>query len=85
MGLWGAAQAIGFAGGGLIGTAASDFARWLLGAPGPAYACVFAAEALLFVAAAVLAQRIAIPSAEAGGDVTPALPGVPVSPSEERA
>ena len=58
MGLWGAAQAIGFAGGGLIGTAASDLARWLLGAPGPAYAAVFAAEALLFIVAAWLATSI---------------------------
>jgi MFS transporter, BCD family, chlorophyll transporter len=64
MGLWGAAQAIGFAGGGLIGAAASDLARWLIGAPGPAYACVFAAEALLFVAAAWLARRIDVPVGE---------------------
>jgi len=40
MGLWGATQAIGFAAGGLIGAAASDLARWLLGAPGPACAAV---------------------------------------------
>jgi MFS transporter, BCD family, chlorophyll transporter len=89
MGLWGAAQAIGFAGGGLIGTAASDLARWLLGAPGPAYACVFAAEALLFVAAALLAQRIAMPSSAALADASAANPasprGVSVAPSEERA
>ena len=63
MGLWGAAQAIGFAGGGLVGTAASDLARWLLGAPGPAYALVFAAEALLFVVAARLALSIHAPAA----------------------
>jgi MFS transporter, BCD family, chlorophyll transporter len=86
MGLWGAAQAIGFAGGGLIGTAASDLARWWLGAPGPAYALVFAAEALLFVAAALLAQRIAMPSAEPRRDAVPARPGVSsVAVSEERA
>ncbi len=85
MGLWGAAQAIGFACGGLIGAAASDFARWLLGAPGPAYACVFAAEALLFVAAALLARRIAMPAAECGADVAPALPALTVSASKERA
>lgn len=59
MGLWGAAQAIGFALGGLFGAAASDLARWLLGAPAPAYASVFLLEALMFVAAAVLAARIA--------------------------
>jgi BCD family chlorophyll transporter-like MFS transporter len=60
MGLWGAAQAIGFAAGGLAGTAASDLARWILGAPGPAYASVFAVEALLFIASALLARRIAV-------------------------
>jgi BCD family chlorophyll transporter-like MFS transporter len=59
MGLWGAAQAIGFALGGLFGAAASDLARGLLGAPAPAYASVFLLEALMFVAAAVLAARIA--------------------------
>jgi BCD family chlorophyll transporter-like MFS transporter len=58
MGLWGAAQAIGFALGGLFGAAASDFARWLLGAPAPAYVSVFLLEALMFVAAAALAARI---------------------------
>ncbi len=58
MGLWGAAQAIGFAGGGLIGAAASDVARWVIGAPGPAYAVVFAAEAVLFVVAARLAAGL---------------------------
>ena len=59
MGLWGAAQAIGFALGGLFGAAASDLMRWLLGAPAPAYASVFVLEALMFVAAAALAARIA--------------------------
>jgi BCD family chlorophyll transporter-like MFS transporter len=59
MGLWGAAQAIGFALGGLFGAAASDLARWLLGAPAAAYASVFLLEALLFVGAAALAARIA--------------------------
>ena len=61
MGLWGAAQGIAFGFGGLAGTAASDLARWWLGAPGPAYACVFAAEAGLFLASAWLASRIAVP------------------------
>jgi BCD family chlorophyll transporter-like MFS transporter len=58
MGLWGAAQAIAFGAGGLIGAAASDVARWILGEPGLAYAAVFAVEALLFFAAARLASRI---------------------------
>jgi hypothetical protein len=46
---------------------------------------VFAAEALLFIAAALLAQRIVMPSAEAGGDAPAAPHGVSVSPLEERA
>ncbi len=68
MGLWGAAQAIGFAGGGVIGTSASDLARWIIGSPGAAYACVFAAEALLFIASALLAQRITVPQIVTGSD-----------------
>lgn len=58
MGLWGAAQAVAFGMGGLVGTAASDLARWLIGSPGLAYATVFGFEALLFVGAALLAARL---------------------------
>jgi BCD family chlorophyll transporter-like MFS transporter len=58
MGLWGAAQAVAFGLGGLGGAAASDLARQFVGAAGPAYGLVFAAEALLFVASARLARRI---------------------------
>ncbi len=58
MGLWGAAQAVAFGLGGLVGTGASDLARWLIGTPGLAYGAVFAFEALLFVGAAVLAARL---------------------------
>lgn len=61
MGLWGAAQAIGFAAGGLLGTAASDLARLFLGNQVAAYSAVFAAEAVLFVLAAWLALRISMP------------------------
>ena len=81
MGLWGAAQAIGFALGGLFGAAASDLARWLLGAPAPAYASVFLLEALMFVAAAVLAARIAgvAPRApQAEPPVSGELPGLSI-------
>jgi BCD family chlorophyll transporter-like MFS transporter len=62
MGLWGAAQAFGFAAGGLLGAAASDLARWWLGTVGPAYGCVFFGEALMFVAAAALATRVSMPA-----------------------
>ena len=61
MGLWGAAQAIGFAAGGLFGAAASDVARWLIGdanGPGSAYAAVFFIEAGMFMAAAYLAAKV---------------------------
>ncbi|HYI83727.1 MAG TPA: BCD family MFS transporter [Acetobacteraceae bacterium] len=66
MGVWGAAQAIAFGLGGLVGTAAVDAARYALGAPSPAYALVFAADALLFLWSARLAVRIG--SAAAAGD-----------------
>ena len=55
MGLWGAAQAIAFGAGGFIGTLASDAARYVLTSPVLSYATVFAAEAGLFVVAAIMA------------------------------
>jgi BCD family chlorophyll transporter-like MFS transporter len=58
MGLWGAAQALAFGLGGLAGTLASDVARYALGSPAAAYSTVFAAEAVLFLIAAILAVRI---------------------------
>jgi BCD family chlorophyll transporter-like MFS transporter len=61
MGLWGAAQAIAFGIGGFLGSAASDLTRHLIGTPGPAYAAVFAAEAMLFLVAARLAARVGKP------------------------
>jgi BCD family chlorophyll transporter-like MFS transporter len=64
MGLWGAAQAIAFGLGGLVGTGASDLAHHLIALPGSAYAFVFALEALAFVASAVLAWRISTPSSQ---------------------
>jgi len=58
MGLWGAAQAVAFGLGGLVGTGASDAARLLIAAPGTAYATVFALEALAFLISALLAWKI---------------------------
>ena len=58
MGLWGAAQAMAFGIGGLIGTGASDLAHHLLALPGSAYATVFALEGAVFLLSAVLAWRI---------------------------
>jgi BCD family chlorophyll transporter-like MFS transporter len=60
MGLWGAAQAIAFGIGGLLGTAASDLAHFLIAAPGEAYASVFAFEGLMFFVSAVMAWRIGL-------------------------
>ena len=76
MGLWGAAQAVGFAVGGVAGTAASDLARWALGSQVGAYGLVFAAEAVLFVAAAMLALRITLPARE-GATAIPLAPHTP--------
>ena len=58
MGVWGAAQAVAFALGGLAGTLSSDLARALLGSPSLAYAAVFACEALLFLTAAHQATQV---------------------------
>jgi len=57
MGLWGAAQAIAFALGGVLGTAIVDAFRWLFGSPTAAFAVVFGVEAVLFLAAAGLAAK----------------------------
>ena len=69
MGLWGAAQAMAFGLGGLLGTGASDLARLVFDAPGAAYACVFALEAVMFVVAARMAaghrtQPVSVPLAQ---------------------
>ena len=58
MGLWGAAQAIAFGLGGVVGTAALDLSRIALGGAQPAYAAVFLLIALMFAAAAWLGARI---------------------------
>ncbi len=74
MGLWGAAQAVAFGAGGLLGTAAVDGMRALTGAPAPAYASVFAAEAALFVIAAWLAVQV-------GADAARRARAAPVRPA----
>ncbi len=58
MGLWGASQAIAFALGGFLGTVAVDVVRYAVGSPLMAYSAVFAAEAVLFVVAGILALGI---------------------------
>ena len=58
MGVWGAAQAAGFAGGGFLGAVGADLMRGWLHADGPAFLTVFAVEAVLFLAASMLAARL---------------------------
>ncbi len=58
MGLWGAAQAIAFGGGGALGTIGVDLTNYLTSTPTLAYALVFAVEATLFMFAAHLALRL---------------------------
>lgn len=58
MGLFGAAQAIGFGLGTLLGTMAADAARWLLSSDALAYGAVFIAEGGIFFLAGLLALRI---------------------------
>jgi MFS transporter, BCD family, chlorophyll transporter len=57
MGLWGAAQALGFCLGGLLATSLVDTVRSLFASVSGAFALVFGIEALLFLAAAMLAAR----------------------------
>ena len=58
MGLWGAAQAIAFGLGGVVGTASVDVARHVLGSPAAAYSLLFVVQGVLFVVASVLAIRL---------------------------
>jgi MFS transporter, BCD family, chlorophyll transporter len=58
VGLWGAAQAVGFALGGFLGTLGVDVARLALDAAAPAYAIVFGFEGIMFLAAAGLAAGV---------------------------
>ncbi|MES2904850.1 MAG: BCD family MFS transporter [Pseudomonadota bacterium] len=57
MGVWGAAQAIAFGLGGLIGAVGVDVGRALTGSVPDTFTFVFAVEAGLFLAAAMLALR----------------------------
>ena len=63
MGVWGAAQAVAFAVGGFVGAVGVDLGRTLSGSTPRAFLTVFAAEAAVFVVAAVLAARIDAPVA----------------------
>ena len=58
MGVWGAAQAIAFGLGGVLGTVALDLGRWLTASDAHAFAAVFSIEASLFLVSAIVATRI---------------------------
>jgi BCD family chlorophyll transporter-like MFS transporter len=81
MGLWGAAQALAFGAGGVLGTSLSDLARMLITDTALAYAVVFGLEAALFLVAARLAGRIPEQAVPASGTVAintaPTLEGAP--------
>jgi MFS transporter, BCD family, chlorophyll transporter len=81
MGLWGASQAIAFAVGGLVGAAAVDVARQLVGAPVAAYGLVFALEALLFVVAARMAATLDHRAAETT-NVRESAPAMAFAPAQ---
>ncbi len=73
MGLWGASQAVAAGFGGLMGAALVDILRRFI-ADGPAFGTVFAFEALLFLAAALMAARVM--------ENRPALPAASMVPGE---
>lgn len=58
MGLFGAAQAVAFATGDLLGPLSSDLAHLAFSASATAYAAVFMLQVCLFIAAAALASRV---------------------------
>jgi MFS transporter, BCD family, chlorophyll transporter len=61
MGLWGAAQAVAFALGGVAGTLIVDSIRYFFGSPVIAFAVVFCCEATLFLVAAGFAAQLDSP------------------------
>lgn len=75
MGVFGAAQAIGFGLGSFGGTVAADLMRHILGSDPQGYGSVFAAEGLIFVIAALLALRVAAPAAPGPARSTNLVPG----------
>lgn len=83
MGLWGAAQAIAFGLGGLLGAVLVDLSSSMLGRPDAAYAAVFAIEAVLFVLAAWLAVRIGTTAADQNRVLSP-LAAEPLMEMESR-
>ena len=65
MGVWGAAQAIAFALGGLMGAVGLDLGRALIGSVPHTFMIVFGIQAVLFLLAASLALRTSAPGIRA--------------------
>ncbi len=84
MGVWGAAQAIAFGLGGLIGALGVDFAREILADDGRAFQMIFAVEAALFALAAALAWRAAVTN-PAANSAAPNLAATPAAKAPESA
>lgn len=70
MGVWGAAQAIAFGLGGILGTLAVDITRYVSGSTLLAYAMVFLAQAAMFTLAAFLAAQL---TRKVSGTTRPAI------------
>ena len=77
MGVWGAAQAVSFGLGGVIGTVAIDITRALTGDTPLSFAVVFGLEAGLFLMAAAIALLIKTPARSRAGDGLPSAYAVP--------
>ena len=75
MGVFGAAQAIGFGVGSFAGTVASDAMRTLTGSDALGYGAVFGAESLIFLVAALLALRLTAPAAPGYARSAVSIPG----------
>jgi BCD family chlorophyll transporter-like MFS transporter len=78
MGVWGAAQAIAFGLGGVLGTVALDLGRWLTASDALAFAAVFTIEASLFLVSAIVATRIGRPALTSSNT----LPNAAIMPGE---
>lgn len=78
MGVWGAAQAIAFGLGGVLGTVALDLGRWLTANDALAFAAVFTIEASLFLVSAIVATRIGRPALTSSNT----LPNAAIMPGE---
>jgi len=78
MGVWGAAQAIAFGLGGVLGTVALDLGRWLTESDALAFAGVFTIEASLFLVSAIVATRIGRPALTSSNT----LPDAAIMPGE---